>query len=255
MNRQFKSITDWQAVYNSELGRLSPKTLKNSFGLLRTVYQNETGRPMPKVETAPVPKSERPFLDADQIRLFCDALKGETVETAALLALSSLRQSEILALRWERVDLEKKRILVSGALVLDENGKMVEKQTNKTEASHRYVPIFIPQLYDALNAVENKTGRVVEFSPHGLFNAINRVCKKAGVPETGVHGLRHSYASLCVHLQIPEEVAMQIGGWSDFTTMRKIYTHISARELTEKTAKMTEFFVPKSEVSERKMAK
>lgn len=242
MYRPFDSIRDWQAVYNSELNNVAPKTLKNSFGLLRSVYENETGQKMPTVYMTPVPKNERPFLDADQIRQFCDALRGESCEIAALLALSSLRCSEILALRWERVDLTKRRILVSGALVRDEHGVYIEKATNKTEASHRYVPIFIPQLHDALNAVEDKTGRVVDFSSHGLFCAINRVCRKAGVPEVGIHGLRHSFASLAVHLQMPEEVAMSIGGWSDFSTMRKIYTHISQSDMNAKTAKFAEFF-------------
>ncbi len=245
MYRPFESITNWQEVYNSELNRLAPKTLKNSFGLLRSVYENETGQKMPTVFMSPVPRNERPFLDAEQIRLFCDAAKGETVEIAALLALSSLRMSEILALRWERVDIAHKRILVSGALVRDEDGNMIEKKTNKTEASHRYVPIFIPQLLDALKAVDEheRTGRVADFSPHGLFNAVNRVCRKAGVPEVGVHGLRHSFAGLCaVTLQVPEEICMQIGGWADFSTMRKIYTHVSQSDMNAKTAKIESFF-------------
>lgn len=245
MHRPFNSIKDWQAVYDSESDRLSPKTLKNSFGLLRSVYENETGQKMPTVYMSEVPESDRPYFDTDQIRVFCDAVKGESCEIAALLALSSLRCSEILALRWERVDLAKKRILVSGALVKDENGVMIEKKTNKTKASHRYVPIFIPQLLDALKAVDKdeRHGRVCDFSQHGLFCAINRVCRRADLPEVGIHGLRHSFASLCaVGLQVPEEVAMQIGGWKDYMTMHKIYTHASQKEIGTKTAKLESFF-------------
>ena len=242
MPQPFTAIKNWQEVYNSEVGKCAPKTLKNAWGLIKSVYLNETGQPMPQVFTAPVPRSERPFLDADQIRAFCDALRGESCEIAALLALSSLRMSEILALEWRNVDLKKDRILVSGAVVRDEDGKMVRKATNKTDASHRYVPIFIEQLHDALDAVEDKSGRVCDFSQHGLFCAVNRVCRKAGVPEVGVHGLRHSFASLAVHLQMPEEVAMAIGGWSDFSTMRKIYTHISQTDMAAKTAKFAAFF-------------
>ena len=254
MGRPIKSIKDWQEVYNSELGKIAPKTHKNAFGLLRSVYEDYFGRPMPKVNTAPVPKKERPFLDADQIRVFCDALRGESCEIAALLALSSLRMSEILALKWENVDLKKDRILVAGALVRDADGNIIIKETNKTEASHRYVPIFVGQLHDALDAVEDKTGRVVDFSPHGLYNAINRTCKKADLPCVGVHGLRHSFASLAVHLRMPEEVAMKIGGWSDFTTMRKIYTHISQSDMTAKTAEFREFFgaQPQKNVNEKR---
>lgn len=242
MSKPIRSIKNWQEVYDSEVGRLKPKTLKNSFGFLKSVYLFETGKQMPKVEIVSVPKTERPFLDAEQIQKFIEAVRGDTCEIPALLALSSLRCSEILALRWENVDLNKKRILVSGALVRDEDGKMVTKATNKTDASHRYVPIFIPQLYDALKAVENKRGRVADISSHGLYSAINRACKRAGLPEVGIHGLRHSFASLAVHLQMPEEVAMAIGGWSDFTTMRKIYTHISQKDMQDRVKQMESFF-------------
>lgn len=242
MPQPFANIQNWQEVYNSEVGKVAPKTLKNAWGLIKSVYLNETGQRMPEVYTAPVPKRERPFLDAEQIKAFCAALSGESCEIAALLALSSLRMSEILALRWENIDMRKKIVKVQGAIVRDENGNLVRKDTNKTYESSRPVPIFIPQLYDALNAVEDKTGRVADFSQHGLFCAVNRVCRKAGVPEVGVHGLRHSFASLAVHLQIPEEVAMRIGGWSDFTTMRKIYTHISQADMKEKTEKFSNFF-------------
>lgn len=243
MDKPIDSIKDWQEVYNSEVGKIKPKTLKNAFGLIKSVYLYTYGVPMPRVETQPVPKVDRPFLDAEQIKLFLKAVKGDTCEIPALLALSSLRCSEILALRWENVDLKKKTILVSGALVRDEDGKMINKATNKTDASHRYVPIFIPQLYDALKAVDEKQGRVADISPHGLYAAINRVCDKAGLPHTGVHGLRHSFASLAaVHLKLPEETTMAIGGWSDFTTMRKIYTHVSQRDMNEQTKMVEQFF-------------
>ena len=242
MDTPISAIRNWQEVYNSEVGKCAPKTLKNAWGLIKSVYAEVTGQQIPKISTAPVPKRDRPFLDADQIKAFCAALRGESCEIAALLALSSLRMSEILALEWSNVDLKKDRILVSGAVVRDEDGNMVRKATNKTDASHRYVPIFIEQLHDALDAVEDKTGRVCDFSQHGLFCAVNRVCRKANVPQVGVHGLRHSFASLAVHLQMPEEIAMQIGGWSDFSTMRKIYTHISQSDMTAKTAKFSEFF-------------
>jgi integrase len=46
----------------------------------------------------------------------------------------------------------------------------------------------------------------------------------------GCHGLRHSFASLCHILNIPPQVAMEIGGWSDRATMDRIYTHVSKRD-------------------------
>ena len=71
---------------------------------------------------------------------------------------------------------------------------------------------------------------------------INRICKKEGLPEVGVHGLRHSFASLAYHLGVPEKIAMEIGGWANSQTMHKIYTHISKADAERYVTQMSAFF-------------
>lgn len=243
MDKPMKGLKNWQAIYDSEKDRLSPKTLHNSIAFLKSVYEDQTGRKVPTLDKLQVIPKERDFFDADQINVFLEAVKGRKCELPALLALSSLRCSEILALTWEKVDLKHSRILVAGAVVPDENNVYVSKQTNKTEASRRYVPIFIPQLTEALKKAPEKSEKVIAYQTEsGLLRAINSVCADAGLPQVGVHGLRHSFASLCVHLGIPEETAMSIGGWSDFVTMRKIYTHISQRDRKDHVAALSAFY-------------
>ena len=247
MGLKLSNISDWQAVYDSEVGRLNGKTLKTSWALIRSVYKEQTGKQLPEIHEVPVVKAERPYLDPEEINRFLAAVKGQKCEIAALLALSSCRCSEILALTWDKVDLDHSRILIAGAVVPNKDNQYVSKTTNKTESSRRYIPIFIPQLTFALqNAREGSekvNQRVVHYrTESGLLRAINAVCEGAGLPLVGVHGLRHSFASLCVHLKIPEETAMQIGGWSDFTTMRKIYTHISQRDQQKNADKLASFF-------------
>ena len=48
----------------------------------------------------------------------------------------------------------------------------------------------------------------------------NRICRKNGLPEIGVHGLRHSFVSLAYHLGWSELTTMQIAGYSDYNTMK-----------------------------------
>ena len=243
MDVPISEINDWQAVYDSEVGRLNGKTLKSSWALIKSVYKEQTGKQLPEVSMVPVVRSERPYLDPEEINRFLDAVKGEKCEIGALLALSSLRCSEILALTWDKVDIKHSRILVAGAVVPNKDNKYVSKPTNKTDSSRRYVPIFIPQLTFALQKAEKASEKVIPYQTEsGLLRAINGVCEGAGLPPVGVHGLRHSFASLCVHLGIPEETAMSIGGWSDFTTMRKIYTHVSQRDQQKHTAALSRFF-------------
>jgi len=248
MDLPMKDIKDWQAVYDSEKGRLSPKTLKNSFAFLKSVYKDQTGCTVPEIDMLQVARNERDFFDADQITTFLESVKGQKCEIGALLALSSLRCSEILGLEWQDVDLDRDRLAVHGAAVMDEHNKLVKKATNKTAESRRFVPIFIQQLHDALDVAKQPEGNVVHYQTEsGLLKAINGVCADSGLPLVGVHGLRHSFASLCVHLGLPEETAMSIGGWSDFTTMRKIYTHISQRDREDHVAALSGFFNPAEE--------
>lgn len=232
---------DWIMACNEEARLCAPKTLTNAWRFVASVLA-ENGISPPKVALPQIPPNERPFLEPEQIKTFVKAVKGTDVEIPALLALSSLRRSEICALRWESIDFNKKRIQVKGAAVYDEKQKLVQKQTNKNTSSARYVPIMMPELLAALEREKQPAGLVVTCAPSTLWARINRICKKEGLPEVGVHGLRHSFASLAYHLGVPEKIAMMIGGWANSQTMHKIYTHISKADAERYVTQMSAFF-------------
>ena len=101
---------------------------------------------------------------------------------------------------------------------------------------------IIPPLEDALNRTPQKGEYVVKITANWIYRSINTVCEKNGLPKVGIHGLRHSFASLAFHLNMPEKVAMQIGGWSNDQTMRKIYTHLSQADVARHADAFTSFF-------------
>lgn len=242
MQKRIDSITDWQCVVNDESALCGAKTLHNAWMLVSAVIKQETGV-FPAVTLPQVPKSNRKYLTPKQIETFVEALRGTSVEIPALLGLCSLRCSEILGLRWSNVDLEKGIVRIRGAAVRGEDGKLKYKDTNKNAASGRTVPIM-PQLVDALRAVSGYAPDdfVVCCSQQSIYTRVNTVCRNAGLPEIGVHGLRHSFASLAYHLDIPYKVAMEIGGWSDDTTMQKIYTHIAQEDVTQGADMLVNFY-------------
>lgn len=242
MQRDIAQITQeqWQRAVNAEAKLCSAKTLKNAWGFLASVINEATGEKI-VVRLPQVIKNDHPFLAPDQVHIFVDAVKDTSVAIPALLALSSLRRSELLNLRWENVDLEKGVIRVSGAAVFDEHSKLVRKKENKNATSARIVPI-IPPLRPLLASAPRKSEYVVTMSPAGIFQHINRICVANDLPKVGIHGLRHSFASLAYHLNIPEKVAMEIGGWSNDQTMRKIYTHIAKQDVVSRSAAFTSFF-------------
>lgn len=241
MNKPISSVNDWQSVCNTEAKLCSPKTLKNAWHFVASVLR-ENQVDFTKVALPQVPEFDSPWLEPDQISIFVKAVEGQSCEIPALLALLSLRRSEICALTWENIDLKKKFIAVKGSMVPDETHKFVIKNTTKTKASNRIVPIMIPALLTALEKVENKTGNVVSGSPNTIAKRINNICTNAGLPCVGVHGLRHSFASLGYHLNMPEKQCMLIGGWTDSGTMHKIYTHLAAKDTQKYENAMADFY-------------
>ena len=245
---------DWQGIVNKEAGLCAPKTLKNAWGFMRSVIKDCSGEYPPEVTLPTEIPNETEFLDPDQIKVFVAAVKDTNYAVPALLALSSLRASEIEALKWEDIPKNPKFIKVSGAVVLDENNKRVNKKSNKNIQSARNVPIMIPELSDALEKKRKDKGPVMPFRQNSLRYGIEKICKENDLPNVGIHGLRHSFASLAYHLQIPEKIAMEMGGWSDSGTMHKIYTHIARSDMTRYQTAMTDFYSKKEKENANKNA-
>lgn len=233
---------EWQGIVNQEASRCGPKTLKNAWGFVRGVVESAAGIPPPEITLPLAPPPDKPFLTPEQIRLFVPAIFQTKYAVPALLALSSLRASEIQALQWENIPPNPQFIRVSGAVVPDEHHRQVRKRQNKNAASARNVPVMIPELAAALERDRQPSGPVLCCGQNSLRRAIEKVCRANGMPNVGIHGLRHSFASLAYHLRVPEKIAMEIGGWADASTMHKIYTHIAKSDISRYQSAMTQFF-------------
>lgn len=237
---------DWQKVIDAD--EHSAKTIKNGWGFIVSVLKH-IGITPPAVTLPQLVQSERPFLQPEQIQTFVDALRDQTCEIAALLGLHSLRRSEILDMTYGDVDLKNGQLHVRGAAVMDENSKIVHKAENKNAASTRTIPIMIPRLKELLKA-ESKTHKakdyIVTTHPSTLYHQVNTVCRRKGLPEIGIHGLRHSFVSLAYHLGWSELTTMKVAGYSDFNTMRKIYTHLADEDKKKNVSDMENFFSQKT---------
>ena len=246
MDKKPSSIKDWQELINDEVkADVSAKTIKNSWSLLSAALKY-AGYNTPPVKLPQIVPAERPWLDTDQAKKFVKAVHGSDCEIPALLALHSLRRSEIMGLTWDDIDLKKNTIRVRGSSVFDENNKLVYKDTNKTKNSRRTIPIMIPELTKALKSVPegNRTGAVIKCNPNTIWAQINRICDANGLPRVGVHGLRHSFASISFSSEVgmTEREVMEIGGWEDFQTVHKIYEHLSDKNRQEAAKKFSAFF-------------
>lgn len=239
MKHDIHSISDWQSLVNEEVKTgCSPKTICNSWRFIGSVLR-DNGITPPVIILPQRVANDKPFLEPDEVAEYISDLAGKSCELPALLALESLRQSELLALTWDDIDLAKGTISVRGAMVRNEFNEFVVKDTNKNETSRRTVPIFIPQLRALLESVpeDQRTGRLITQHPATIRRELLEV--REGLT---LHRLRHSYTSITYALGISEKQAMLWGGWADFGTMRRIYTHLSKAESTEAAAKLLNFY-------------
>ena len=244
MNKPLSSIkdSDWQSIVDRESRICSPKTLKNAYSFLCTVAKKVCGRKLPECKQ-PMPKpKEHEFLSYDEILPFVDAVAPTQYALVALLALSSMRISEIYALRWEDIPENPDFIRVKGAVVRNEKHGWTTKSTNKNVSSTRNVPVLIPELKMVLERERKPSGPVANMKQDSVRDGLKKLCERSGIKYVGIHGLRHSFASLAYHLEIPEHITMEIGGWSDTRTVRNIYLHIAKSDISRYQKGFADFY-------------
>ena len=231
---------DCQEAINEEALTVKAKTVTNSWGLFASAIKAAGGPSFDNLTMPQVPDNDTPWLDPDQLKIFLEAIKGHSCEMAALLALHSLRRSEILDLTKDDIEFTDQytRIHVRGSSVLGPDG-MVHKETNKSSSSARVVDVWHPRLVELLRKAPE--GLLFTQNRNAIYEQVNRICRKAGLPEVGVHGLRRSFASLAYKEGIPERIAAQIGGWSDIQTMHKHYIKTAEKDKEQAIVALKKF--------------
>lgn len=231
---------NYQRMVNDECKKVSPKTVHNAWRLV-TASLKHAQITIPEINLPQKHKAERPWLDYQQIQTLLSVCKGKPYELGILLGLHGLRRSEILHLTADDIDTERGLIYVRGASVIGENNKLTDKAANKTTASTRTVNIVIPRINDV---VKDKKGKLITTNPTTMYGLINGLCAKHGLPQVGVHGLRHSYISLCFHLGWNIQTVMQQGGYSNPQVVNEVYRHLAAQDANEDIQRMKKFYSP-----------
>ncbi len=237
------SPSEWRGIVNDELGIVSRKTVKNAWAFIKSVLSAQ-GIDVDNAVKVSQPRKKRDanWLEPDEIKKFVAAAADDPLCVPMLLALMSMRISEIDALRWENIDPHADFIHTTGARIRNENNEYVLKAEQKNVESDRNVPLLIPELRAAILRDWKPEGKVLSVSQTTLRCAVERTCARAGVKRVTVHQLRHSFASLSAHLRIPAEISMEIGGWNNDKIMKEIYTHIARSDIERYKNEMWNFY-------------
>ncbi len=144
------------------------------------------------------------------------------------LFYTGMRGGELLALTPEDIPKDQKIIRINKNYAVVDGEEMF--LTPKTESSIRDVAIHQKLHDDLIEFIESmgldKTERIFYFRRSGLLHSVQKIARKAGLPQIRIHDLRHSHASMLIEMGVPiTEISKRLGHDSPATTLR-IYSHL-----------------------------
>lgn len=208
---------------------LSAKTVVNHLTVLRRLLvvaaEWDLLTKVPTIAWLKLPEPEFDFLDFSEAERLVHHADEQWRPMIVVALRTGLRLGELLALRWEDVDLVAGRLLVRRSLV---RGVLGTPKSGKS----REVPLS-PEAVRMLKAHRHLKGELVFCDADGQFLTKNqtkhplwRAAKHAGLRSLGWHVLRHTFASHLAMRGVPIISIQQMLGHSTIEmTMR--YAHLA----------------------------
>ena len=205
--------------------------------------------------------SEIRSLSKEEARRLLEVAKEDYLHCLLTLALATgMRLGELLALRWEEVDLENTTLQVHHTVDYIQGYGKVESEPKTTSGRRR---ITLPQF--AIEELERH--RVCQremrkeaghlWREQGLIltsrtgNHLGRsrvqknfkqLLRRADLPDMHFHWLRHSAATILLSMGVSPKVVQELLGHSDIRTTLRIYGHVLPGMHKEAMDKMDDVF-------------
>lgn len=238
----------------------SQRTMSMEFAILNMVFDYaivkgyaSTNPCGPVKLPSGLPKAKRDMPTEEQLEAVKKGVKEPFGLFPYMLLYTGMRRGELLALRWEDIDLEAGVIHVTKSVYFAGSASIVKEP--KTESGKRVVVLL-----DALREVLPEPGAGYVFggekplTDYQFRSAWGNWAKAVGLGPGGMkgtdvtpHQLRHAFATILYDAGVGEVDTMSIMGHSSIKVTREIYTHIR-QERMEKTAEQINSFL-RQEVS------
>ncbi len=241
-----------QSFYRDRLDKgLSASTVHKMHDILRRSLAQATKWHLVQRNVADTVKPPRPApkeicaLSATETRRLLEAAGGDRLEALYVLAIhSGIRQGELLALRWQDVDVGN--AVVSVRRTLTRSGGKVAFGEPKTKKSRRSI-CLTPQAVEALKAHLERQLQDIEilgdrYQDQGLvfttdtgapINPSNLrqrsfapLLRRAGLPHMRFHDLRHTCATLLLSRGVHPKFVQELLGHATIAITLDTYSHI-----------------------------
>jgi integrase len=241
-----------QGLYRDKLDSgLSPATVQKIHAVLHKALAQALKWNMIPRNAADVVKAPRPApeemhpLSPDEARRLIEAVSGDALEALYVLAVQTgMRQGELLALKWEDVDLNEGVIHIRRTLM--RRGGRVALGEPKTKGSRRpvhltdmAVAVLKTHLERQLEEIERlgdlyrDNGLVFTSGVGTLINPTNLrrrsfapMLQRAGLPRVRFHDLRHTCATLLFSKGAHPKHVQELLGHATVAITLDTYSHV-----------------------------
>ena len=176
-----------------------------------------------------------------------------------LLLYTGMRIAELLGLKWEDVDFEKKTISILNSVVMIRDRsedaktkyKLLEQKSTKTKSGDRIIPLNKKAL-DALQEIKkvnSNTKFVMSTSsgkimfPRGVDRMFRNIQTRCNIDidlQCGVHALRHTFASMLFKKGVDVKIVSELLGHADVATTYNMYIHLIKEQKQQAVVLMDE---------------
>lgn len=186
----------------------------------------------------------------EEFNKFIAELKGQTDKEALFMLLfySGMRIGEACALTISDFDFKNNTVSISKNYVVSRGKSFI--YTTKTDQSKRTIMLpktvmnkireYYFQIYD-----KDNTTRLFSLTEQCYRRYLDRYSGKAGVKKIRLHDLRHSHASMLIHMNVPIKQISERLGHDNITITLNTYAHIY-KEAEEELADKLEAIAMKS---------
>ncbi|KQX16827.1 integrase [Streptomyces sp. Root431] len=244
------SVADVRKFVVALENKTSAATAKESHRVLRTALtaacreELVTRNVATLVEPPTVADRDLDPWSLDETLDFLTAARKDPLYAAFVLAIAlGFRRGEIVGLRWENVDLDKREIRVRtqrqrvGGEVYEDDPKGRRRKQTLPLPGICVAPLRWQRMRQAAMREQvgekweetgyvftTRTGKPIE--PRNLYRSFTRVAKNAGLRVIRLHDARHGTATLLTAAGVAPRVVMEILGHSQIAVTMNVYAHV-----------------------------
>ena len=208
--------------------KLSTKSINNQLCILsrclKTAVEWGMMKEIPKIKLLKVPPQKYDYLNETETLQLLQNAEGQWYDLILLALQTGMRFGELIALRWEDINIVEKFLTVNKSIVRKIEGSPKNNKPRTIPLTQSVSEMLYKRIRDSQYVFHDATGSPLTYDV--CRHALHVICLKASLRKINWHVLRHSFASHLAAKRNSIIAIKELMGHADVkTTMR--YTHVN----------------------------